>query len=164
VTRLAGLRQKKRKWWASKGDRLFRDLLYKYGFKETPPPEPGGWRCYITNVIKEPDYSKLWRNKSQALRNAAAVRWAPLLQWEIDQGRPNLVVALGNTVRRILAYLDGSFVELPRVETVAHYSYIAHRPEGTLGPMHPDRVKRYDDEFGEIAEIARNLGSNDDTG
>lgn len=148
-------------WWASKGDRLFRDLLHKHGFKETPPTKPGGWRCYITNVVKEPDYTKLWRNKSQALRNEAAMRWAPLLQWELDEGRPDVVVALGNTVRRILAYLDGAHLELPRVETIAHYSYVAHRPEGKLGPMHPDRVRRYDEEFGRVAEIIRDCKRNE---
>lgn len=144
-------------WWASRGDRLFRDLLYKHGFKSSPPAEPGGWRCYITNVIKQPDYSKLWRNKSQSHRNEAAVRWAPLFQWELDQGRPGLVVALGNTVRRMLEWLDGRHIDLPDLETVAHYSYVAHRPEGKLGPMHPEQVERYDAEAERIAELRDDL-------
>ena len=142
-------------WWASRGDKLFRDLLHEHGFKGSPPDELGGWQCYITNVIKEPDYAKLWRSKPQRKRNEAALRWASLLQWELDQGEPRVVVALGKTVQRILEFLDGDRIRLPRLETIAHYSYVAHRPEGTLGPMHPDRVARYGAEFARIAEIQR---------
>lgn len=146
-------------WWASRGDKLFRDLLYKHGFKATPPDEPGGWRCYITNIIKQPDYSKLWRNKPQSRRNEAAERWAPLFAWELSQGRPPLVVALGKTVRRILKYLDGGYFSLPATTTIHHYSYVAHRPEGQLGPMHPERVERYDADFAGIAAEAQSLGA-----
>lgn len=141
-------------WWASRGDRLFRDLLYKHGFKRSPPEASGGWQCYITNIIKQPDYAKLWRNKSQRRRNEAALRWAPLFQWELEQGRPRLVVALGKTVEKMLKSLDGTRIDLPALECIPHYSYVAHRPRGKLGPMHPERVAAYDEEFRRIAGLA----------
>lgn len=145
-------------WWASRGDKLFRDLLYKHGFKTTPPDEPGGWRCYITNIIKQPDYSKVWRHRSQNWRNEAAERWAPLFAWELEEGNPLLVVALGKTVERILNDLDGIHFTLPTTTRIHHYSYVALRPEGRLGPMHPERVERYDADFARVADEARSLG------
>jgi hypothetical protein len=61
-------------------------------------------------------------------------------------------VALGKTVRAILAQLEDSLA-LPRIETVQHYAYVAHRPRGRQGPMHPERVREYDEELRGIAEL-----------
>jgi hypothetical protein len=62
-------------------------------------------------------------------------------------------VALGQTVARVLDAMAEAGVPLPRVETIQHYSYVAHRPQGSLGPMHPDRVRAYDEEFARIAAL-----------
>ena len=66
-------------WWASRGDKLFREMLVKHGFKSGSIDSPGGWHCYVTNVIKEADYTKNWREKSQQARNGAAEIWASVL-------------------------------------------------------------------------------------
>ena len=39
-------------WTQSPGDKLFRRMLAKHGFKSGGEYAPGGWRCYITDVIK----------------------------------------------------------------------------------------------------------------
>ncbi len=85
-------------------------------------------------------------------RNAALV-WAPVLKWELDNSRPLMVVALGKTVRQTLTYLAQYGLVFPNIVTVQHYSYVALRPRGKQGPMHPERVKEYDDEFAEVFKM-----------
>jgi hypothetical protein len=41
-----------KQWSVSDGDKLFRAMLSKHGFKEGGSFECGGWCCYITDVIK----------------------------------------------------------------------------------------------------------------
>jgi uracil-DNA glycosylase len=144
-------------WWASRGDRLFRELLQKHGFKSSPPDVHGGWRCYITNAIKEADYAQNWRGSPTDRRREAARVWAPVLEWQLEQSRPHLVVALGKTVHSLLLQLSKIGVRFPRIEMVQHYTYVAMRPRGTQGPMHPDRLEEYDAEFARIAELHRSL-------
>jgi hypothetical protein len=144
-------------WWASRGDRLFREMLVKHGFKVAPIDSAGGWGCYITNVIKQPDYAEQWRGTTLDRQRAAAVAWAPVIRWELANARPILVVALGKTVLNIVRYLRTQGVEFPRLEVVQHYSYVALRPRGAQGPMHPDRVREYDDEFATIARVFSQL-------
>ncbi len=146
-------------WWASRADKLFRDLLVKHGFKSNPANEHDGWRCYVTNVIKEADYVSAWRGSPTERRRNAALAWSPVLRWELEQSMPRLIVALGKTVTGVLAELAARGLPLPRIETVQHYSYVALRPRGKQGPMHPERVKEYDDEFARIAELSRQLGA-----
>lgn len=142
-------------WWASRGDRLFRDLLVKHGFKCSSPEAHGGWQCYITNLIKEADYAGRWRGSPIERRRRAALVWLPVLRWELEQSLPHLVVALGQTVRKALSELERRGLRLPRVETVQHYSYVALRPRGKQGPMHPERVAEYNEEFRRISSIHR---------
>ncbi len=59
-------------WWASRGDKLFRQMLVDHGFKKRSIDSPGDWNCYITNVVKETDYASRWREKTQEARNQAA--------------------------------------------------------------------------------------------
>ena len=40
---------------------------------------------------------------------------------------------------------------LPQIEFIQHYSYVASRPRGKQGPMHPQRIKEYDEEIEMIA-------------
>ena len=48
-------------WSVSKGDRLFRRALAENGFKDGEPLEPGGWHCYITDVLKSAVKVKDWQ-------------------------------------------------------------------------------------------------------
>jgi hypothetical protein len=58
-------------------------------------------------------------------------------------------------VQRILSGFERHGSRLPKMEIISHYSYIALRPEGKLGPMHPERVERYDEQFRRLAEQVR---------
>ena len=137
-------------WSGSRGDKLFRSMLVKHGFKQAPAESHGGWSCYITNAIKEADYAQRWRGSPMERRRNAALVWAPVLKWELENSRPIMVVALGKTVRQTLTYLEKYGLVFPNIITVQHYSYVALRPRGKQGPMHPERAKEYDEEFDEV--------------
>jgi hypothetical protein len=141
-------------WWASRGDKLFREMLVKYRFKQGSIDSPGGWKCYITNVIKEADYTRDWREKPQSARNQAAEIWAGLLAWELENSKPRLLVVMGKQTNTLLRHLVSiGIIELPRTEQITHYAYIGQRPQGKLGPMHPKRLQAYDKEFVRIRNI-----------
>ena len=53
-------------WFASKGDTLLRETLVLHGFKTGTVESLGGWKCYVTNVIKQADYAKDWGSLSTA--------------------------------------------------------------------------------------------------
>jgi uracil-DNA glycosylase len=143
-------------WFVSRGDRLLRDLLVKHGFNNPPWDAPGGWRCYLTNVIKSADRAGRWNKTVRATQLRTAEAWAPVLAWELQQGRAQLVVALGRPAERFLTRFQrqGLLPALPARHCIPHYSYVAMRPRGSLGPMHPQRVAEYDQQFAEIAARA----------
>lgn len=151
---LGGLPTIEAQWWASRGDKLFREMLVKHGFKQGAIDSPRKWNCYITNVIKQADYTKNWREKSQSARNQAAEIWAGLFDWELKNSKPRLVVVMGNQAELLLQHLVSiGKIKLPKVERITHYSYIGQRAQGRLGPMHPQRIEAYDQEFVRIREI-----------
>jgi hypothetical protein len=134
-------------WNAHAGDRLFREALVKAGFKTGDPLAAGGWKCYITDVIKEPEIVKdrnlkkrdpsYWKNQ--------AMRWRPVLIEEINSGRPKVLVAVGNQTRAILEFLKNQGVSLPKIDQIPHYSYIMFRPDRKtgLGPGHLARKREF---------------------
>jgi uracil-DNA glycosylase len=131
-------------WYASKGDRLFREALVIAGFKSGSWDSLGGWRCYITNVIKQADYAEAWKRRGQSARHEAAEIWSPILKWQLEQVAPRLVVTMGNQVDGLVKTLaKKKLISLPPVHRIDHYSYVALRPRGKLGPMHPERVAAY---------------------
>lgn len=147
-------------WAASRGDRLFRDMLVKHGFKDGTWATQDGWQCYITNVIKEADYVKTWRAKTQQQRYQVADVWSSVLRWELDQTKPVLVVTMGQQVARLINhFINTGQLSFPRVEAIEHYSYIAHRPRDKQGPMHPLRVQEYDNDFARISATIQALKS-----
>ena len=85
-------------WWASRGDKLFREMLVGHGFKQGTIDSPGGWNCYITNVVKETDYARRWREKTRkrgiGRRKSGQVCWPGSLRtqskniWLSSVGRP----------------------------------------------------------------------------
>lgn len=136
-------------WYASKGDRLFREALVLAKFKEGEWNSLGGWNCYITNIIKEADYVKRWNTKgTQHLIEAAEV-WAPVLEWQIAYGRPKLIILMGKKVQKIAHSLGTkNLIQLPETRPIDHYSYVAFRAKrikgkAAQGPMHPERVSAY---------------------
>lgn len=130
-------------WGTTKGSQVFRKALVNAGFKDPEWDSPDGWHCYITNVIKEAVYVKKWTKEKKI---KAAETWAPVLRWQLKQSSPKLVVLMGEAVEELMRHLErkGTIV-LPPTKRIHHYSFIAYRPDKKrrLGPMHPDRIKEY---------------------
>ena len=142
-------------WNSHNGDRLLREALSESGLKHGLPGSDEGWECYITNAIKEPEIAKE-RNKKKrdsSYWRGQAERWMPVLQEQIDIGRPKVLVALGGQAEKILKYMIKIGLKAPRIEKIHHYSYIMKRPEsGTRrGPGHPDRILEFKSSVKEIA-------------
>jgi hypothetical protein len=147
-------------WSESRGDKLLREKLVKYGFKKGGVDSKGGWNCYLTNIIKEAHYPEDWHRKSQDLRDQAVGIWLPVFQWELANSNPKLIVIMGRQVESYLTYLNGSGkIHLPRTEFIQHYAYIGQRAQGHLGPMHPQRVQEYDEQMANIADIFHEMQS-----
>ena len=88
-------------------------------------------------------------------------RWAPALRFELEQAaQPKLIVVLGEKTRKPLAHLVRRRLipPLPESITIYHYAYIGSRPQGRLGPLHPDRVAAWDADFARIAKRAAQIG------
>jgi uracil-DNA glycosylase len=147
-------------WFQSKGDKLLRETLVECGFKDGTPDSVGGWRCYLTNAIKSVDRAEERKRLPREDRERQAKVWAPLLAWEIQTGKPRLVVAMGKAAAE---YLTAPVVRKAltdagsKLAEVDHYTYIAMRadPVRRLGPGHPIRIAEYKAKFARIAERAR---------
>ncbi len=146
-------------WSISIGDRLFRKMLVEHGFKDAPAEAPGGWRCYITDVIKSAavvtDHRKILRGELLALAEA----WAPVLASEMEQGRPKVVVSLGKKTDGLLSHLieQGLVPRPPARLRIHHYAYITSNPDRArrLGPNHPVRLTEYAQQFAEVAAASK---------
>jgi hypothetical protein len=148
-------------WWQSRGDKLFRQALVESGLKSGSIASAGDWNCYVTNVIKQPDYAEKWKKTStQSLRRHAEI-WAPVLLFELLTVKPALVVALGNKAHSLLQHLmKTKLIPHYPVHKIPHYSYIALRADAIrkLGPMNPFRVQEYKQQIRHVAELADPLG------
>lgn len=144
-------------WSASRGDKLFRKALVASGFKGGSVDSPGGWHCYITNVIKEADYTNRVREKPLQSREQAADMWFPVFEWELEHSCPLLIVAMGRQASHLLKYLLKRLARPPQHIEMTHYAYVGQRARGHQGPMHPERVCEYYAEMGNIDRQFRNL-------
>lgn len=146
-------------WLQSRGDKLFRQMLVEHGFKDAPAEGPGGWHCYITDVVKSADRAGAWAKLPKAEQMATAEAWAPVLAWELEHSKPKLLVCVGKQAGRFLDALaaGGHLPQLPERTSVDHYSFVAMRPLGELGPMHPERVAAYGEQFAAVAHRLETL-------
>jgi hypothetical protein len=99
-------------------------MLAKHGFKTGGAFEPGGWRCYITDVIKSAYYAGKWKLRPEDVRLLVAEAWAPVLRFELEAAKPKLVVILGKKTAVPLDHLRGHGLipHLPKTTTIYHYS------------------------------------------
>lgn len=146
-------------WAASRGDILFRQMLVKHGFKLGTELSPGGWRCYITDVIKSADRVTAHNAKTDDDREQLAAAWGDVLRWEFESGRPRLVVTVGGRARDLLSYVaQCQDLPLPEArEHIVHYTYVMSFAQGRLGPGHPERIRAWDAGFAAIAKRAAAL-------
>ncbi|NTU45912.1 MAG: hypothetical protein HGA99_10445 [Chlorobiaceae bacterium] len=145
-------------WNASAGDQLLREAITEAGLKSGDPATNEGWKCYISNVIKEPEIvnkrnkkksdSSYWKEQSDM--------WLPVLQKKIEIGSPKLIVTLGGQADKIFQYILKNKLVSPEHVKIHHYSYIMLRPEsGTKrGPRHPERIKEFKES---IVQLAKNV-------
>jgi hypothetical protein len=143
-------------WSGTRETTLLREMLCKHGFKAGGALAKGGWRCYITDVVKSAAIAKDWSALRVGSRRLIAEAWAPVLRYELEEGRPGLVVAFGANAETLLLHLEREALipTLPALQRIDHYSYIALRPDKSrrLGPAHPQRVAEWDAKFAAIAD------------
>lgn len=143
-------------WAASRGDRLLREALVEHGLKTGTASGPGGWRCYLTNVMKSEVFVKDWNGTTAAQQLAVAEAWAPVLRHELEAGDPQVLVVLGQKAERALKHLERNRLIpwLPPIHRIHHYSYVMHRPDSRrgLGPGDPTRQREWRAALGEAAQ------------
>lgn len=150
-------------WFSTRGDILFRQMLVKYGFKNGTIDSHGDWNCYITDVIKSVDYAEKWKKQKNEHHKELAELWSEMLAWELETGKPKLFVIMGRKVNLLINYLlsKNRLPKLPTTIDIPHYAYIGQRADSVrrLGPMHPIRIKEYDDQFSVIRKTFMNLNA-----
>jgi hypothetical protein len=141
-------------WAVSQGDRLFRESLVKNGFKDAPWDSLGGWRCYLTDVIKQEEKVNTWHKQGEENWLRLGEIWAEVLAWELEASQPRLVVVMGKRTRRLVEHLALTRqLRFPRTELIQHYSYIGSRPRGKQPPMDPDRIREYQEDMRRVAKV-----------
>ena len=109
-------------WWGGKAGTVFRPALCELGLKTNPPNARGGWKCYITNVIKQADYANVHGDLTNAQRREKAKEWADILQWEIENVHPQKVICMGGSAFELVKYLsEGNFIQKREINQVIHY-------------------------------------------
>jgi hypothetical protein len=141
-------------WAVSDGDKLFRWMLVRQGFKYGTPHSRGGWRCYITDVVKSAAPAGEWSKLSQAKRAAIASVWSDVLRWELEIGQPKLVVSVGWDADELVNRLvRGGEVQIdaPRAR-IDHYTFVARYYDNRrkLKPGTCDRHAVYDSQFRQV--------------
>ena len=130
-------------WAASRGDALLREALVEHGLKLGGELAAGGWRCYLTNVMKSEVFVKDWNGTRSQEQLRVAEAWAPVFGFELEVGNPKVLIALGGKAERALNHLCKKRLlpGLPPTIRIDHYSYVMHRPDNRrgLGPGHPVR-------------------------
>lgn len=120
-------------WWGGHSDKaavVFRTLLFELGLKTTPPDERNGWECYITNVIKQADYTKNHKGKSAEYRYMQSEFWWDILKWEIDKVQPKIIYCLGGNAYDAVSHLVGMGKIIPcSYHKVWHYSAYRSKEE-----------------------------------
>lgn len=133
-------------WTVTRGDQVFRETLVEFGFKFGEPMSRGGWLCYVTNLVKRPIDVGLWNQASDSQHGAEYARWTPVLEWEIKNGKPQVIVAMGQEVTRQLDAI-GRRTALPRRATVMHYATFNY------DDCPPDRIVAYREQFRRVARM-----------
>ena len=143
-------------WNFHDGDRLLRESITEAGLKSGDPTADAGWRCYITNAIKEPEIVAIRNAKKLDKRywQVQAERWWPVLQEQIDCGTPRVLVALGGQAHKILVHMKSLGLRCPPVIKISHYSYVMYRPEASTrrGPRHLDRIAEFKSSISALAK------------
>src|SRR5881396_3776046 len=74
------LKSPEMQWNVSKADKIFREVLVKTDLKKGTVDSPGGWACYITNIVKMAVKPKEWNGRRKDDRFAICKMFVPVLQ------------------------------------------------------------------------------------
>ena len=125
---------------ANRRDKRFRKVLCDLGLKDGSIWEPGGWHCYITNVIKQAAIVREWEESPWNAKLRAARQWSGILQMEFNVVRPGTVYCVGGAAHRMVKWLqrnDGLNVQAP-IHGIWHYS--AYRGDEEVERMMRDGI------------------------
>jgi hypothetical protein len=165
VERVARNESPEAQWNKSKGDEVFRDMLVRHGLKRGGRDTPGGWNCYITNIVKSVARPAKWNAADWVEWFRVAEAWAPVLAWELEHGAPLVLAVQGARTKKVLDHLVEQHLlpQLPRVFEMWAPAYVASRPDRALGlgPMHPDRLAKLDRHFAAVVEAGRRARTSD---
>lgn len=102
----------------------FRKALCRVELKELPAESDEGWRCYITNVVKEVDLAGKYRDLPQPQKVMKAEQWADVLAWEWSEVKPARVFAVGGNAHQVLRRLRSKKLipDQPEIHEIPHYS------------------------------------------
>ena len=100
-----------------------RPVLVELGLKAGTPQGKGGWRCYLTNVIKQANIVNEQNAKTWAEKLAQARVWSDVLRWELSTVAPTHIFCLGGAATRLVECLQAERL-LPSftVNGLMHYS------------------------------------------
>ena len=110
--------------WSNPAAKRFRVALKRTGLKTNNIASHGGWKCYITNVVKEANVAGADQDmKDQRDRNEQAREWADILRWEIEVVRPQRVFCVGRDSMAAVKHLHTRRL-IPEFEPryLTHYS------------------------------------------
>ena len=103
--------------------KVFRKVLVKCKLKDGGCDAPGGWRCYITNFIKQMDKVSEWRKKPATEKKDIAESWLDVLKWEISQVEPQIVFCVGRNVWEYVGFFQSEgLLFVPNAHRIWHYS------------------------------------------
>ncbi|MXX71183.1 MAG: hypothetical protein F4Y73_04875 [Gemmatimonadetes bacterium] len=110
---------------SNRRDKRFRTVLCGLGLKDGEIWEPGGWHCYITNIIKQATIVRDWKAKvPMHEKRRTARQWSGILQMEVNAVRPDVVFCVGGKAHEIVKWLQrnvGLRVPGP-IHGIMHYS------------------------------------------
>ena len=109
---------------SNRRDTRFRKVLCDLGLKDGAIWEPGGWRCYITNAIKQAAIVGEWGDTPWHEKLRAARLWSEILQTEFDAVRPATVFCIGGNAHWMVKWLQrNAGVDVPGpIRRIWHYS------------------------------------------
>jgi hypothetical protein len=142
-------------WNISRGDKIFRDALVYAGFKEGTIESKGGWKCYITNIVKKAYQPSEWEEMDPEKQFELVKKFSSVLQKEIDMINPLIIVVMGKgMLRRLLdrAVREG-VVRYPThtdIQVIWHYAYF------NRGGFNDKNVAKYKGELQRIRLLLQN--------
>lgn len=109
---------------AFRRDRRFRAVLCDLGLKRGGIWERGGWNCYITNVIKQAAFADKSKQRTRKEQERVACQWSKILQWELNNVRPDRIFCVGGKAHRLVKWLcaNDRLATNARCRRIWHYS------------------------------------------